>query len=140
MLSFIFGRQPTRQTVRDVLEASGLSPEEIDAAEADGTDELLAIDQVVLPEKLEYDIDDLALASGLEVEAIRGYWRALGFADPAPGERVFSKIDVEILQSVSAMQDSLTDPILSLQMTRVTSTQTSESHPNCPKPGSRLTS
>ena len=119
MLSFIFGRQPTRQTVREVLEAAGLSPEEVDAAEADGIDELLAIDQVVLPEALEYDIDELAETSGLQVEDIRGYWRALGFADPAPGERVFSEFDVEILQSVSEIQDGLTDPILSLQMTRV---------------------
>ncbi len=119
MLSFIFGRRPTRQTVRDVLEASGLSPEEIDAAEVEGTDELLAIDQVVLPDALEYDIDELAETSGLQVDEIRGYWRALGFADPAEGERVFSKIDVEILQSVSAFQDGLTDPLLSLQMTRV---------------------
>ena len=119
MLSFIFGRQPTRKTVRDVLEAAGLTPEEIDAAEADGTDELLAIDQVVLPEALEYGIDELAETSGLDVEEIRAYWRALGFADPAPGERVFSEIDVEILQSVSEIREGLTDPVLSLQMTRV---------------------
>lgn len=119
MLSLIFGRKSTRRTVREVLEQAGLTPEEIDAAEADGTDELLAIDRVVLPDALEYDIDELAATSGLGVEEIRGYWRALGFADPDPGERVFSKIDVEILQSVAAVQDGLVDPILSMQMTRV---------------------
>jgi len=119
VLSLIFGRRSTRRTVREVLEEAGLSQEEIDAAEAEGTDELLAIDRVVLPDALEYDIDELSETSGLGVEEIRGYWRALGFADPDPGERVFSKIDVEILQSVSAIQDGLVDPILSLQMTRV---------------------
>lgn len=119
MLGFIFGRQSSRQTVREVLEAAGISSEEIDLAEADGTDELLAIDQVVLPDALTYDIDELAETSGLPVDEIRGYWRALGFADPAPGERAFSKVDVAILQSVSAVRDGLVDPILSLQMTRV---------------------
>ncbi len=97
-----------------------MPPETIDAAEASGTAELLAIDAVVLPGKAKLTIDDLAAKVGVEVDVVRSFWRALGFVDTDADERSFSKHDVAILKSLVALtQDGLVDPDIALQVARV---------------------
>ena len=107
------------QTLRELAESIGISPEEIDRTEADGTLGLLVVDRLAVPEPGIYtqaEMDDL---SGLGEEA-RRFWRALGFPDPDPEERVFSQMDVEMLQLVDAMlRLELVEPDTALQVTRV---------------------
>ena len=94
--------------------------ETIDAAEASGTAELLAIDAVVLPGKTKLTIDDLAAKVGVEADVVRSLWRALGFVDTDADERSFSKHDVAILKSLVALtEDGLVDPDIALQFARV---------------------
>jgi adenylate cyclase len=108
------------RTVRDVLEALDLSEEEIVEAEAAGTDELLAIDAIVLPERGKLTIDDLAQKAGTEVEVVHAFWRALGFVEPAEGELAFTRRDVGIVKSlVELTEDGVVDPELGLQVARV---------------------
>jgi adenylate cyclase len=113
-----FRRKP--RTVRDVLEGAGMTDEAIDAAEAAGTDELLAIDVAVLPEQSKLTIDELAAKVGVEVAVIQAFWRSLGFADVGTDDRSFSKRDVAILKSLVALtDDGLVDPGVALQVARV---------------------
>ena len=106
--------------MRDVLEEVGLSAETIDAAELAGTDELLAIDAVVLPKPGRYTIDELADKVGTDVAVIRAFWRALGFVDAVEGEDFFTKRDVRVLKPlVELMADGLIDSDLSLRVARV---------------------
>ena len=74
-------RRRRRPSVRDVLEDLGMSEESIAAAELAGTDQLLAIDAVVLPERGRYTIDELAEKIGVPVEVVRSFWRASGFVE-----------------------------------------------------------
>ena len=113
-------RRKKQRTVRDVLEGLGVAPEAIDEAELAGTDELLAIDAVVLPERAKLTLDELVAKVGADVDVVRAFWRALGFVDPVDGERAFSKRDVAILKSmVAMMRDGLIDDDAALQVARV---------------------
>ncbi len=117
-MSKFLRRRP--RTIREVLEDLGLTPEAIDAAEATGTDELLAIDAVVLPKPGKFTIDELADRVGTDVEVVRIFWRALGFVDAGDSERTFTKRDVAILRSLVGLTDrGLLDPELSVGVARV---------------------
>jgi adenylate cyclase len=108
------------RTVREVLEALDLPASTIDAAEATGTAELLAIDAVVLPDKAKWTIEEVAEKVGMEVDQVRAFWRALGFVDTAGGDRAFSKRDVALLESlVDLIDDRLLDPSIAIQVARV---------------------
>lgn len=97
-----------------------MPPETIDAAEASGTAELLAIDAVVLPNKAKLTLDELSAKVGVESDVVRLLWRALGFVDTDDDERSFSKQDVAILKSLLALtQDGLVEPDIALQVARV---------------------
>lgn len=118
MVSKFLRRKP--RTVREVLEGAGLQAETIDAAEEAGTDELLAIGAVVLPKAGTLTIDELTDKVGADVDVVRLFWRALGFADPVEGERSFTKRDVKVLRSLLELTDAgLVDPDLSLRVARV---------------------
>lgn len=117
-MSKFLRRKP--RSVRELLEELGLPEETIEQAEQAGTDELLAIDAVVLPKKAKFTIDELAAKVGTDVEVVRVFWRALGFVDVIEGERSFTKRDVSILKSLVALaQQDLIDPELSLRVARV---------------------
>lgn len=120
MLSFLTGRRRSPQTVREVLEGLGLSEEEIARAEADGTDEMLAIDRVVLPEPVEFTIGELAEAVGIETAVVRSYWRAMGFADVPEDEAAFSRRDLEIMRAFTDLaRADVVDADDALRMSRV---------------------
>ena len=107
-------------TVEAALEASGVSPDEITWAERNGMLGLLAIDRLLITDPPKYDLGEVADATGFELEQVRRFWRALGFADPRPGEKVFTDLDVGVLQTVEPfVQEGVLDPEMALNMTRV---------------------
>ena len=92
---------------------------DVDAAEADGTLGLLIVERTVVAETGTYTLGEAAARSGLGDEA-RRFWRALGFPDPDPDERMFSEHDVEMLQLFDTiLRLQLLDDDLALQMARV---------------------
>jgi adenylate cyclase len=106
--------------LRLVLTELGVPPEAVEQATADGTLELLALEKVMSLEESRFDIVEVAALSGTDTERIRSYWRALGFPDPRPGEKLFSDSDVELLSAVvSFIAEGTLDPELALQMARV---------------------
>ena len=87
-------------TLRELIESLGVPQEEIERAEADGTLGLLAMEHMALGDQTpRYTQGEVEERSGLGPEAAR-FWRALGFTDPPPDERVFGDLDIEMLQLV----------------------------------------
>ncbi|MEY2453065.1 MAG: adenylate cyclase [Acidimicrobiaceae bacterium] len=108
------------QTLRQVVEALGVPQDEIEKAEADGTLGLLLVDRMILADTdPKYTQSDVAKLSGLGEEAAR-FWRALGFPDPGPEDRIFSDLDIEMLKLVEQFVTlRLIEHDEALQMARV---------------------
>jgi adenylate cyclase len=113
-------RAEALERVRAVLLAAGTSPEEIARAERDDVLDLLVADRLVLPAERRYTEQDVAHRTGMPVELARKFWRALGFADVAPDERIFTDLDVEaILLINSVISLGVVDVDTGLQLARV---------------------
>ena len=108
------------QTLRDLVVALGVPADEVDKAEADGTLGLLAVDQMILADQNpRYTQAEVAAITGLDDESAK-FWRALGFPDPGPNDRIFSDFDVEMLTLVHQLVElGLIARDEALQMTRV---------------------
>ena len=110
----------TVHLLRQTVLALGVPTEVVEQAIADGTLELLALEQMVGGERPEFDLVEVAERSGLDPGQLRSFWRALGFPDPRPGERVFATNDVEMLSEVVRfIDDGAFDADVALQMSRV---------------------
>jgi adenylate cyclase len=111
---------PEAVDLRLILVDLGVPTEAVEQAAIDGTLELLALEKVVSLEEARFDIDEVAALSATGPDRIRAYWRALGFPDPRPGEKIFTESDVELLSAVvSFIAEGTLDPELALQMSRV---------------------
>jgi adenylate cyclase len=87
----------------ELLRGVGLGDEQIAAAREDRHLELLAIEHLVVPEPAVYDIDDMVRATGLSADQIQRLWRSLGFAEPQPGDHLFTEVDVDMLHTISQL-------------------------------------
>jgi adenylate cyclase len=106
--------------LRAILLDLGVAGDEVDQAATDGTLELLALERVMLGDGGLLDVVEVAALTGVPLDQVRAYWRALGFPDPHPGEKLFSELDVELLRALgSFIDEGLLEPGLALQMARV---------------------
>jgi adenylate cyclase len=104
----------------ELLRGVGLGDEVIEAARDDHHLELLAIEHLVLPEPAVYDIDHLSATTGLTAVQIQRLWRSLGFAEPRPGDHLFTEVDVDMLRTISQLVAmGWIDDELTVQMARV---------------------
>jgi adenylate cyclase len=90
------------ERVRRVLLNAGATPEEIDRAVADGVLDLLTVDRLLVPATRRFTAAEVADATGLRLDLLRGFWRALGFLDVAD-EPVFTDLDIRAAQLFQAM-------------------------------------
>ncbi|MFP5071463.1 adenylate/guanylate cyclase domain-containing protein [Pseudonocardia nantongensis] len=78
-----------------------------DPASIDWTDiEGGVLDEIILGAPREYTRDELVAASGLDAEEANRLWRALGFPDSAPDERVFTRADLDAARTVAQLSDA----------------------------------
>jgi adenylate cyclase len=106
--------------LRTFLVELGVPATEVDRAAADGALELLALEVIANADPPLYEIDEVASLSGFDTDRIRSFWRALGFPDPQPGEKVFSDSDLEVLSDVVwFISDGALEPGVAIQMARV---------------------
>jgi adenylate cyclase len=111
--------RPVPRTLAELAQSLGIDPDEAARAAADGTLGLLIVDHMVVPEPGVYTHDELIARSGLGDDSIK-FWRALGFPDPAPEDRAFSQMDLEMLQMVDAiLRLELIEHDVALQLVRV---------------------
>jgi adenylate cyclase len=106
--------------VRTLLRAQGTSDEEIAEAEAGDVLDLLVADRLLVPAGQRYTEGEVAAKTGMEVDLLRRFWRALGFADVAPDDPKFTDLDVDALLTLrSVMELGAADVESSLQLARV---------------------
>ena len=104
----------------ELLRAAGMHDEEIAKAREDHHLELLAIEHLVIPEVAEYDLEGIAEVSGLSTDQITRLWRSLGFAEPQPGDHLFTDVDVDMLRTIGQLLAmGWIDDELTIQMARV---------------------
>jgi adenylate cyclase len=63
---------------------------------------LSALKLALLGGRDDFDESALSRAAGVDVATIRQLWRAMGFADPEPGARAYTRADLEALRRVQA--------------------------------------
>lgn len=106
-------------TLRELVLSLGLAEDEVDRAMAEHTLGLLAVSRFIFPGEARYTQPEMAQLTGMGDDA-RRYWRALGFPDPGPDERVFTEADVDMLKVVRQLVDlGVVEPEVTLQMARV---------------------
>jgi adenylate cyclase len=62
---------------------------------------LLPVDRVLSKEGAKYTSTDLADETGMPLELLQQLWRALGFAEVDPGEKLFADADLEAVRAVA---------------------------------------
>ncbi len=106
--------------VRAFLRAHGTPEEEIAEAEARDVLDLLVADRALVPAERRYTQSEVSEMTGMDPELTRRFWRALGFADVGPDDRMFTELDVEALVTLRSMMDlGVADVDTSLQFARV---------------------
>ena len=113
-------REAALGRVRAFLAGAGVGAEEIDRAEREDLLDLLVADRLLVPAERRYTESEVAARTGMPVELARKFWRALGFPDPGPEDRIFTDLDVEailIINGVLALD--IADVEGALQLARV---------------------
>ena len=104
----------------DLLRAEGVAESEIAAADRHHHLSLLVMERLARPERPVYDLQEMAVATGLTTEDISRMWRSLGLTVPRAGDRAFNDADVELLATVGRLLESeVIDHDLIMQMARV---------------------
>lgn len=103
-----------------ILEELGVSPSEI--AEAAARDELhlLVVDTMIGAPSLRLTSEEVSAQSGISATDLRRVWRALGFIEPQPGEKVFSPVDIAASRSFSGLLGTRPEELdVAIQLARV---------------------
>jgi adenylate cyclase len=106
--------------VRDLLHQHGATDEEIDQALADDVLDLFVFDRILVPSRKRYTRGEVAELTGVNLETLVRFWRALGFPNVSDDERSFTDLDLEavrLFQGMQALGATRTDT--ALQMARV---------------------
>jgi adenylate cyclase len=83
--------------LRSFLRRRGATPDEIARAEREGRLLLLTLDHQLMPGRPRYTFAEACRRASFDVDTAQRLWRALGFPDSPPEERLFRDEDVEAL-------------------------------------------
>jgi adenylate cyclase len=113
-------RQAARGRVRAFLAAHGTPEDEIAEAEARDVLDLLVADRLLVPAARRYTQSEVSETTGMDLALTRRFWRALGFPDVDPDDRMFTDLDIEALMILRSMMDlGVADVDTGLQLARV---------------------
>ena len=113
-------REAALAHVKEILLMHGATEEEIDKAVADGVIDLFVAERMLVPSRRRYTRAEVADLTGLELDKLERFWRALGFASVDDDDRAFTDLDLEAVRLFQGMQAlGATDLDTALQMARV---------------------
>jgi adenylate cyclase len=102
------------------LHAHGVGDDQIERATKTGRLHLLVLEHLSLAGTPQYTEHEIAELSGLSLDDLKRFWRALGFPDVAKDERVFTEHDLDVLGTVTgSIAMGVTDLEVAIQLTRV---------------------
>jgi adenylate cyclase len=113
-------REVALDHVKEILLMHGATEEEIDRAVADGVIDLFVAERMLVPSRRRYTRPEVAELTGVDVDKLERFWRALGFAGVDDDDRALTDLDLEavrIFQGMQALGATQTDT--ALQMARV---------------------
>jgi adenylate cyclase len=114
------GGAASSRGLRELLLLLGADDEEIERARHDDMLDLLVADRLLLPSWARYDEGEVSRITGLPVELSRRFWRALGFPDPRPDDKMFTDLDIEAIRNLESIVElGLVDVETLLQLARV---------------------
>jgi adenylate cyclase len=106
--------------VKEILLMHGATEGEIDQAVAGGVIDLFVAERMLVPSRRRYTRTEVADLTGVEVDKLERFWRALGFANVDDDDRAFTDLDLEAVRLFQGMQAlGATDIDTALQMARV---------------------
>jgi adenylate cyclase len=106
--------------VREILLMHGASPEEIDGAIEDGVIDLFVADRMLVPSRRRYTRVEVSELTGVPVDKLERFWRALGFPGVDDADTVFTDLDLEAVRIFQGMQAlGAADIDTAVQMARV---------------------
>ncbi|MGA2520670.1 MAG: adenylate cyclase regulatory domain-containing protein [Acidimicrobiales bacterium] len=113
-------RAEARLRVHAFLRARDTSEEEIARAEAEDVLDLLVAEQLLVPSRRRFTSGDVAERTGMSLDVLRRFWRALGFPDVAPDDPMFTDLDIEALLVLRSIIDlGVADVETGVQLARV---------------------
>jgi adenylate cyclase len=106
--------------VRSFLIEHRVSEQEIARAEAEDVLDLLVVDCLLVPGEQRYTEGEVASITGMPEDMARRFWRALGFPDVTPEDKIFTDLDIEAILILQTMVElGAADVDTSLQLARV---------------------
>ena len=110
------GRAETRaaamnRKLRSYLRRRGVTPDEMARAQREGRLLLLAVDHQLMPGRPRYTFAEACRRASFDVETAKRLWRALGFPDAPPEERLFRDEDVETIITMRQQIESTIVPV-----------------------------
>ena len=106
--------------LKEILLMHGASEEEIDQAVADGVIDLFVADRLLVPSRRRYSRADVAELTGVSLDKLERFWRALGFPGVEDDERAFTDLDLEAVRLFQGLQAiGAADVETAVQMARV---------------------
>jgi adenylate cyclase len=106
--------------LRRILLMHGATEVEIDQAVADGVIDLFVADRLLVPARRRYTRTEVSELTGVPLELLERFWRALGFASVSDDDPAFTDLDLEAVRLLQGMQAlGAADTDTALQMARV---------------------
>jgi adenylate cyclase len=113
-------REAALAHVKEILLMHGATEEEIDRAVDDGVIDLFVADRMLVPFRRRYSRVEVSELTGVSLDKLERFWRALGFPGVADEELAFTDLDLEAVRIFQGLQALGTaDVETAVQMARV---------------------
>ncbi|HSZ38267.1 MAG TPA: adenylate cyclase regulatory domain-containing protein, partial [Acidimicrobiales bacterium] len=106
--------------IRELLLMRGATEEEIDQAVADGVIDLFVADRMLVPSRRRYTRMEVSELTGVSIDKLERFWRALGFPSVDDADTAFTDLDLEAVRIYQGLQAlGAADVDTSVQLARV---------------------